>query len=102
MHDSRHSGPVWLETVLAPMVASGLPPETWTTRATEGEAVATDEPTDRPSAMTVLGAVPVDELGVVLPHEHLLIELRPFIDASDPELAERLHQPLSIDNLGWV
>jgi phosphotriesterase-related protein len=64
--------------------------------------VATDEPTDRPSAMTVLGAVPVAELGVVLPHEHLLIRLRPFIDPSNPDLAERVGEPLSMDNLGWV
>ena len=64
--------------------------------------MATGEPTDRPSAMTVLGAVPVDELGVVLPHEHLLIRLRPFIEPSDPVLAERLRERLSMDNLGWV
>ena len=33
-----------------------------------------------PFAQTVRGPVPVSELGVVLPHEHLLIENRSFVE----------------------
>src|SRR5205823_365141 len=43
-------------------------------------------------AMTVLGPVPAEELGVVLPHEHILIDLRHHAFAveailDDPDLA---------------
>lgn len=55
------------------------------------------------SAMTVLGPVPVDDLGVTLTHEHLLID----VGANGPEPEEaslkRLFRlPLAIDILGEV
>src|SRR2546428_2682184 len=54
-------------------------------------------------ALTVLGAVDADTMGVTLPHEHLLIDFavmfREPAAASDKALA---HQPVSLANLGWV
>jgi phosphotriesterase-related protein len=53
-------------------------------------------------AMTVLGPVAVSGLGVVLPHEHLLIELRTFVTFDDPDLRRLQEEPVSLENLGWV
>lgn len=53
--------------------------------------------------MTVLGPVPADELGPVLPHEHLLIDTRcywqPPVGASRRRIAEG---PVEISNLGFL
>ena len=53
------------------------------------------------SAMTVLGAVPTDDLGIVLPHEHVLLNTAfahgPLPDACFPELWDR---PVTMDILG--
>jgi len=54
-------------------------------------------------ALTVLGAIDAETMGVTLPHEHLLIDFavmfREPAAASDKALA---HQPVSLANLGWV
>jgi phosphotriesterase-related protein len=54
-------------------------------------------------AQTVLGPVDADQLGVTLPHEHLLIDFevmfRPPIAASEKALAA---QPVTLANLGWI
>jgi len=54
--------------------------------------------------MTVLGPVPAGELGLVLPHEHILIDLSPYFfvrptSARDLELSR---EPISLENLSWV
>src|SRR5213592_1856124 len=54
-------------------------------------------------ALTVLGAVDADTMGVTLPHEHLLIDFAVMFKepaaASDKGLA---YQPVSLSNVGWV
>jgi phosphotriesterase-related protein len=54
-------------------------------------------------ALTVLGAVDANTLGVTLPHEHLLIDFAVMFSepraASDKALAQ---QPVTLANLGWV
>jgi phosphotriesterase-related protein len=53
--------------------------------------------------MTVTGGVARDALGVVLPHEHLFIDLRnQFTEFDDPEKQEISQQPLCMANLGTV
>jgi phosphotriesterase-related protein len=53
--------------------------------------------------MTVLGPVAREELGIVLPHEHLFIDLRnQFTEPADPQKAEAARQPLCMENLGLV
>jgi phosphotriesterase-related protein len=55
-------------------------------------------------AQTVLGPVPVAALGPVLPHEHLLIDLRGVTFQDPPDAAGRslAREPLALANLGWV
>jgi phosphotriesterase-related protein len=54
-------------------------------------------------ALTVLGAVDAEAMGVTLPHEHLLIDFAVMFKepaaASEKGLA---YQPLSLSNVGWV
>jgi phosphotriesterase-related protein len=54
-------------------------------------------------ALTVLGAVDADTMGITLPHEHLLIDFAVMFKepaaASEKGLA---HQPVSLSNVGWV
>ncbi len=54
-------------------------------------------------AQTVLGAVPANELGISLTHEHLLVDLgstfQPPEDASSYSFA---YQPVTTENLWWV
>ena len=54
-------------------------------------------------ALTVLGAVEAEAMGVTLPHEHLLIDFavmfREPAGAGDRGLA---YQPVGLANLGWV
>src|SRR3989454_4162168 len=53
-------------------------------------------------ALTVLGAVDAETMGVTLPHEHLLIDFAVMFKepaaASDKGLA---YQPVSLSNVGW-
>jgi len=54
-------------------------------------------------ALTVLGPVDPEKLGLVLAHEHLLIDFTPVLSA--PESASdmgRMHEEVSLENLGWV
>jgi len=49
---------------------------------------------------TVTGAKTVDELGIILPHEHLLLDLRnQFSEFDDPEKRRVSEQPVGADNL---
>jgi phosphotriesterase-related protein len=54
-------------------------------------------------ALTVLGAIDGDRMGVTLPHEHLLIDFAVMFQepaaASEKGLA---HQPVTLANVGWV
>jgi phosphotriesterase-related protein len=54
-------------------------------------------------ALTVLGPVEADTMGVTLPHEHLLIDFAVMFKepaaASDRGLA---YQPVTLSNVGWV
>src|ERR1700682_4656981 len=54
-------------------------------------------------ALTVLGAVDAESMGVTLPHEHLLIDFEVMFKeraaASDKGLA---YQPVTLSNVGWV
>jgi phosphotriesterase-related protein len=54
-------------------------------------------------ALTVLGPVDADHMGVTLPHEHLLIDFEVMFKepaaASEKGLA---YQPVSLSNLGWL
>lgn len=52
---------------------------------------------------TVLGVVDAEDLGITLPHEHLLVNMTVYF--SEPEEAgnkKLAHQPVSIENLSWL
>jgi phosphotriesterase-related protein len=51
---------------------------------------------------TVLGPVPIDQVGPTLIHEHLLIRNPSFVEPTDPRDRLRAHQPVTLENLGWV
>src|SRR6267142_6257817 len=52
---------------------------------------------------TVLGSIGADEIGVTLPHEHLLIDFQVmFVEPTAPRDRERSREPVSLANLGWV
>jgi phosphotriesterase-related protein len=60
----------------------------------------------RPQAgqvQTVLGPIGVDQMGVTLPHEHLLIDFKVMF-AEPPAASDkgRAYEPVSLANLGWV
>jgi phosphotriesterase-related protein len=55
------------------------------------------------SVQTVLGPIAPADLGITLPHEHLLIDLRPrFIDPPDEAGRALARQPVTMANLAWV
>jgi len=56
------------------------------------------------SVQTVRGPVPCAELGTVLPHEHLLIDLRrvTFAEPDDQAGRRRAREPITLANLGWI
>jgi phosphotriesterase-related protein len=60
----------------------------------------------RPQAghvQTVLGTITPEQMGVTLPHEHLLIDFKVMF--SEPAAASdkgRAYEPVSLGNLGWV
>ena len=57
----------------------------------------------RGEAQTVLGPVAPDSLGVTLPHEHLLTDVTClFAEPEDPAEKTLAHQPVTIENLGWI
>ena len=52
---------------------------------------------------TVLGTIAPEQMGVTLPHEHLLIDFKVMF--AEPVAASdkgRAHEPVSLANLGWV
>jgi len=53
-------------------------------------------------AMTVLGPVPGRDLGITLPHEHLLVRVPQFVELDDVTLRARQEEPVTMENLGWV
>jgi phosphotriesterase-related protein len=54
-------------------------------------------------AITVLGPIPAESLGITLPHEHILQDSSfCFVEPQDPKEKELAHQPLSLQNLSWV
>lgn len=54
-------------------------------------------------AITVAGPIHADEMGITLPHEHLLIDLRnQFTEFADPERQRISRQPLSSTNIAAV
>ena len=54
-------------------------------------------------AQTVLGAVDVNELGITMMHEHLLVDMRlNYEDPEDPEELALARAPVSLENLSWV
>jgi phosphotriesterase-related protein len=54
-------------------------------------------------AQTVLGPIPGEEMGITLPHEHLLIDFTlMFKEPEDERERELARQPVRLDNLGWV
>jgi len=55
------------------------------------------------NVQTVLGPIKADDLGFILPHEHLFIDLRHFfIEPSESDEKELAHQPISLENLYWA
>ena len=53
---------------------------------------------------TVSGPISPDELGITLPHEHILIDLRCHLKVLPPEASyrARIFEPLTLENLWWV
>lgn len=57
----------------------------------------------RARVQTVLGPIAPEALGVALPHEHLLCDLRArFIEPATEEGRTLARQPLTLENLAWV
>jgi phosphotriesterase-related protein len=54
-------------------------------------------------AQTVLGPVPVSQLRVTMPHEHLFVDVSCMFDPPQ-EASERVraYQPFTIENAGWI
>ena len=54
-------------------------------------------------AQTVLGPIAAADMGITLPHEHLLIDFTLMFKEPDGERERALaRQPVQMDNLGWV
>src|SRR5262249_41121345 len=54
-------------------------------------------------AQTVLGPIAAEEMGITLPHEHLLIDFTLMFKEPESERERELaRQPVRLDNLGWV
>ena len=61
------------------------------------------EPQLTGKAQTVLGPIPAEDLGITLPHEHLIIDdSSDFIEPTAASEKVLAYQPVSIDNLHWV
>ena len=57
---------------------------------------------DEAVAMTVLGPVASADLGIVLAHEHLVIDLPHMVESEDATSRTRQEARLTLENLGWV
>jgi phosphotriesterase-related protein len=54
-------------------------------------------------AQTVLGPIAAADMGITLPHEHLLLDFTLMFKDPEGERERALaHQPVRLDNLGWV
>ena len=54
-------------------------------------------------AQTVLGPIPAEDMGITLPHEHVLIDFAVMFKEPESEPDRALaRQPVRLDNLGWV
>ena len=52
---------------------------------------------------TVLGIIDADDLGITLPHEHLLCDWSfQFIEPTEATEKRLAHQPITLENLSWV
>lgn len=53
---------------------------------------------------TVLGLINPEDLGVTLPHEHLIMEhvTANFVEPTDPEDKVMAHTPVSMETLNWL
>jgi len=52
---------------------------------------------------TVLGVIDADDLGITLPHEHLLLDMSVYFTEPKEARFKRLaHEPVSFENHGWV
>lgn len=55
--------------------------------------------------MTVLGSISKDELGITLPHEHLLIDLTyrlNYLKPTDPHKISLVNAPITLESLGEI
>jgi len=54
-------------------------------------------------AQTVLGEVDGDNLGVTLPHEHLLVDgAIAFVEPEKAGMKKKAYEPVSIENRSWI
>jgi phosphotriesterase-related protein len=54
-------------------------------------------------AQTVQGLVDADDLGITLPHEHLLIDMAIwFSEPKEAELRTLAYEPVSFENISWI
>ncbi|MBN1829163.1 MAG: aryldialkylphosphatase [Deltaproteobacteria bacterium] len=54
-------------------------------------------------AQTVLGLVDGGDLGITLPHEHLLIDMAVwFMEPKEAELVKLAYAPVSLENISWI
>ena len=54
-------------------------------------------------AQTVLGPIRAEDMGITLPHEHVLIDFAVMFKEPESEPERALaHQPVRLDNLSWV
>jgi len=52
---------------------------------------------------TVLGPVSADEVGITLPHEHLLMDFTGLFEAPEDPVEKRMaYSPLSLSNRDWI
>jgi len=52
---------------------------------------------------TVLGEIPSSEVGITLPHEHLLLDMPVwFFESEDPELKKLAYEPVAMEQLWWI
>ena len=54
-------------------------------------------------AVTVLGPICPEELGITTPHEHLQIDMNSWFEEPE-EASQKIHsyEPVRLDNLSWV
>jgi len=63
----------------------------------------TGENTIGKKAQTVLGPINVDDLGITLPHEHLLLDMKIwFTEPTEATLKQLAYEKIKLKNLFWV